>query len=56
MTNKTYPKPVMVRAIRKTGKKIHGYTVYESINPETRKLFGLPPIKTKKEKEQQHEE
>jgi len=41
MKNKTEEgKPKMVRAIRKTGKTINGYTVYESINPETRKLMA----------------
>ena len=45
MKNKTEEgNPKMVRAIRKTGKTINGHTVYESINPETRKLFGLKPL------------
>ena len=46
MINKTKEgKPKMVRAMRKTGKTINGHTVYESTNPETKKLFqGVPSL------------
>lgn len=32
------------RMIYETGKKIKGYKTYESLNPETRKNFGLEPL------------